>query len=156
MDNFISIGTEMVEIIYRSEEGAKIPWETLTKENALDTAIQAANLFKTEAVGLVRTTAQREIEWTHLYILDPNGCPSSRVQFDTNPDIATHWIAVEIPLIDEETPQNVEIREGQRFYIDPDERFLVIELAHHYSSIDGPANGEKPHVMYEFYIPAAK
>ena len=63
---------------------------------------------------------------------------------------------MELPLKGEKEPQNVEIRTGQRFFIPPDQKFLVIEGKDWFSDINGPARKEKPMTKYEFYIPVGK
>ena len=156
MSDHISIGIEMVEGIKKNEEEAQIPWETLTEANALSTVSRATNLLNAGVVGYVRMTSQMEIEWTHLYILSPSSCPTSRVQFRSDPVVATHWVAVEVPIKNDEKPTYITIRDGQRFFIDPNERFLVIECTDWYSSINGPTYGETPQTKYEFYIPDTK
>lgn len=151
------LNKEMVAIIGRKEQEAPVAWETLTEDNALRSVSRATNLLNADVVKYVRTTPQGGVEWQHEFKISPSSCPSSRVQFESDPQVAKHWVAVELPLKSRRKEEhNVEIREGQRFFIPPDQKFLVIEGIDWYSEIGGPAKGEKPMTKYEFYIPLGK
>lgn len=148
---------EMVNIIERKEQEVPVAWETLTRANALETVGKATNLLNADAIGYLRTTPLGGVEWQREIKLSPSSCPSARVQFHSDPQVATHWVVVELPLKGRRKEEyNVEIREGQRFFIPPDQKFLVIEGKDWYSEIGGPARGEKPQTKYEFYIPLKK
>ncbi len=139
--------SEKVAVVLK-ERAAQVEWETLTEANAIQAVSRATRLLRANNILYVRTTPQGEIEWEYEYELSHSGCPHSRVQFSTESVVATHWVAVGIPIEGEDRPKFVTIDEGQRFYIPQDESFLVIEGTNWLSSHAG-----KFHTKYEFYIP---
>jgi hypothetical protein len=141
------------EIIGNPENETQIPWETVTEDNALKAVSRITKLFEhPKAVQYIRTSPQGNIEWEHLHRLSHSRGVASRVQFYTEPQVATHWIAVELPLQDGDST-NIQIFEGQRFLIPQSRECVVIESGNRFSSFAAVTSGEKPHTSYEIYIP---
>ena len=144
---------EISTFIGRNEKNTNVPWITLTETNALSSVGQATALLDAGKIGYLRTTQEGNIEWQKVLQVRTSSVPSSRVQFHSSPDVATHWISVEVPLKRQDDQYFVTIHEGERFYMHGSPKFLVIERTNYYSDINGPARGEEPQTKFEFFFP---
>lgn len=149
----ISSEKEIITSVQINEKRSRIPWDSLTQTNALETVSKATALLYAPAVGYIRTDLNGEVKQEHLYTLRRSNCPRARVQFDSDSNVSTHWISVELPIDNDDEPHYITIHEGQRFYIPIDLKFLAIESTNLISDIDGPARGEQPMTIYEIYAP---
>lgn len=144
LDQFLPVSLE-------SEGGFQ--WAVLSKGNALDTVGAVNRILNAAQVAYLRTWPDGTVDHFFVYELR-NACrTSSVVQFHTDPERTNHWVTVTMSLKGEDDPAYVTIQKGQSFFVDPDERFVVIRQDHWFTNSTGPARGEEPQTRYEFYVP---